>query len=122
MTDLAPIPTAAVELLVRYWTDAKFGVEQSVPIGDHWLHFIVGPVIFLAAALAMRRPVSDFGPWLVLLGLAVVNEVVDVVVGAWTPEQAVNFGDSLSDLIMTMAIPTVVLVVARRFRTSRERG
>ena len=117
---LGPNLTAGVEFFVRSWLDAKFGVEQTIPIGDHWLHFVAGPLILVAAALIMRRPLSNYGPWLAVLILAIVNELVDVAVALFTPEQSVHLGDSLSDVLMTISVPTVVLIAARSWANPRK--
>jgi hypothetical protein len=106
--------TASMGQLIRIWADAKFDLEQSVPFSSGWFHLIGGPVIFMAAALVMRKPLSSWWPWLVVFLIAILNEFIDLAIETW-PRRAVQYGESVSDLLLTIGIPTVMLISARRF-------
>lgn len=103
---------AALEPVFLSWAESKLAFEQSVPVGDAWIHLIVGPVIFLLSALVMRKPISSWHPWFVVLALTMLNEIIDLVVGIW-PRRTPRYGDTVSDFLLTMAIPTLLLVLAR---------
>lgn len=111
---------AALEGPLEFWAEAKFAFEQSIPVGDAWIHVIAGPVIMVLAALVMRRRVASWGPWLVVLLLISVNEWLDLVLAIW-PRREPQYGDSVSDFVLTMAIPTLLLMIARFSEIARER-
>lgn len=111
---------AAAVRLLEHWTEAKFAFEQSIPVGNAWIHLIVGPVIMVVAALLMRKRVASWGPWLVVLLLILVNEWLDLVIAIW-PRREPRYGDSVSDFLLTMAIPTLLLVIGRFSAFARER-
>jgi len=106
--------SANLNLLLESWIDLKFGIENSVPFGDHWVHLIVGALAFFVAAGAMRKPLSSWQPWIVVFMLATLNEIVDLSVQLWRGWPG-NYGDSLADLAMTIVAPTVLLLVTRLF-------
>lgn len=111
---------AALERLLESWAEAKFVFEQSIPVGNAWIHLIVGPVIMVLAALVMRKPVASWRPWFVVLLLISLNEYIDLVVAIW-PRREPRYGDSISDFLLTMAIPTLLLAMARFSASARER-
>ena len=94
------------------WADVKLFLENSVAVSQDSIHVLASMVVLLAAAALMRRPVSTLGPWLAVLGLACINEVIDHWV-ARPPVVARHYGESVKDLLLTMALPTLVLLSAR---------
>jgi hypothetical protein len=101
-----------VEVLAKLGADvftAKMTVERSVAFSDDALHILAGVVLQLGFAFVFRTSLRSWGPWLFVLGLELINEVNDLHMSAWA-----NFwGESAKDLLLTMLLPTLLLVVAR---------
>ena len=102
-----------LEAAFSSWADAKLFLERSVSVSTEVIHVAAGVLILLLAAAALRKPVSSWQPWLVVLAFAFVNECVDLAVEQW-PEPSMQFGEGVNDLLMTMLLPTVLLLTARR--------
>ena len=102
-----------LETAFSTWRDTKLFLERSVSVSTEFIHVIAGIVIFLVAAAILRRPVSSGRPWLAVLALALLNEVVDLTVEHW-PQAAIQLGESVNDLLVTMLVPTLLLVTARK--------
>lgn len=103
-----------VEVLLLAYRQIKFGLEQSIPFSDDWLHLLVGPVIFVATALLLGRPGTGVGPWLAVVLLAVMNEVVDITGVRLNrmPFRIESHSESFIDLLLTISIPTILLLVS----------
>ncbi len=101
-----------VKTLFSSWQEVKLFVEHSLGFNSDSLHVIVGALLFLGIALLMRKPVSTPPAWLVLLGLTVLNELVDLWVDQW-PSPGQQFGEGMKDLLLTMLVPTVLMITAR---------
>ena len=76
------------------------------------LHVIVGVVLQLFVASLTRRGLADWRPWSVVLALEVANEINDLWVERW-PDPGQQYGEGMKDLLLTMLLPTVLLLVAR---------
>ena len=107
------------------WYKAKMFIEHAIFFSSDALHVLVGMVAWLALAMLWRRPLSDWRPWSALLVLLILNEAVDLWVERW-PDLAMQYGESAKDLLLTMALPTLVMVLARSqprlFSRSARRG
>jgi len=75
-------------------------------------HVIVGVIAFLALGLVTRQSVAAWRPWLWLFALALWNETVDLWVERW-PDPGMQYGEGAKDLMLTMVLPTVLLLAAR---------
>lgn len=91
---------------------AKLFVEHFVSVSNDALHVVVGFVLFVAAAALLRRPITDWSPWLAVFGLLMINEIIDLTVEQW-PDWGSQYGEGLKDLVLTMALPTLMLLAAR---------
>jgi hypothetical protein len=94
------------------WMGLKDVVEQWAGVHRDALHVYAAVLIQLAVAALSRRSLAMVLPWLIVLLLQVANELVDYWVEggalvAWRLEEAAR--DSLN----TMALPTLLLIVAR---------
>ena len=96
------------------WVEFKNFAERSIDFSSDSLHVIVGVLILLGVAGLLRKPVSSWWPWMVLFVLACINEVADLSVQRW-PDPEMQYGESVRDLLLTMALPTVLLLAARYF-------
>jgi hypothetical protein len=94
------------------WHQAKVFIEYAVAINHDALHVIVGVLVWLAAAMVSRRPLGHTRPWLWLLALILWNETVDLWVEQW-PEPGRQYGECAKDLLLTMLLPTVLLIAIR---------
>jgi hypothetical protein len=98
--------------VVDTWLTVKTSLEQSLPFSSAWLHIVIGPLVFLAAAALLRKPVTSWLPWLVLALLALLNEVADIVPHRW-PDGPRRFIESGRDFALSMLVSTLILLVAR---------
>ena len=94
------------------WYQVKLFLERASGFSMDSLHVIVGVVIQLAVALVFRTSVARPWPWLAVLALELVNEASDFRVERW-PQPGMQFGESAKDVILTMLLPTLILLVAR---------
>ena len=98
--------------VVDTWLAIKAPLEQSLPFDSAWLHVVIGPLVFVTAAALLRKPLTSWLPWLVLAFLAFLNEVADLVPHRW-PESPKLFVENGRDFVLSMAVSTIILVVAR---------
>lgn len=94
------------------WYQFKSFLEHASGVSMDALHTLVGFVIFLLAALLLRRSIASPLPWLAVLLLEVGNEAYDLFVERW-PDIGSQAGEAAKDIILTMALPTLVMLIAR---------
>ena len=78
------------------------------------LHIYAAILIQLVTAKLSRRSLGDMLPWLAVLGLEMVNEMVDLLRGqepVLRPWQVVS---GVHDIINTMLLPTMLLLLCRK--------
>ncbi|MGH6787065.1 MAG: hypothetical protein ACREBO_09555 [Novosphingobium sp.] len=98
------------------WFRAKTFLEHSVAFHDDALHVIGGVLVQLIAAALLRRSVASWRPWLAVLALELLNEANDFAIEAWPyVDRPMQWGEGVKDVLLTLALPTVLLVVARRW-------
>lgn len=95
------------------WYQIKLFVEHASGISMDALHILVGFLLLLLTARLLRRSVADLLPWLAVLLLAIGNEAYDLTVELW-PDPGSQLGEGFKDILLTMALPTLLLVTARR--------
>lgn len=96
------------------WHETKLFVERATALSMDALHLLAGAILFLLLALLMRRSIADRWPWLGLLGVALLNEAADLWVERW-PSTGMQFGEATKDVVLTMLVPTILLVAVRYF-------
>lgn len=94
------------------WYQVKLYIEHASGISMDGLHILTGFAIFLIAALALKRSVASALPWFATFVLELGNEAYDLHVELW-PDPGSQLGEGAKDIILTMALPTLLLVVAR---------
>ena len=104
--------TAILDWLSAHWNDAKTFIEHTIGFSHDALHVMVGVCLQLLFAGLLRRSARSVWPWLMVLGLELANEWVDLHVEVW-PQHAMQWGESAKDVLLTMALPTLLLIVAR---------
>jgi hypothetical protein len=106
------------------WYEAKMFIEHASVVSSDALHVLVGVLLWVLVAQVLRRSLSAWFPWLVLLALALLNEGVDLSVERW-PDAAMQLGESAKDVLLTMTLPTVLMFAVRLrpnlFRASTRR-
>ena len=78
------------------------------------LHIYAGLFIQIAAAKFSRRSLGHMLPWMSVLGLELVNELIDIWRGGEPQLMSWQVVSGLHDIINTMALPTVLLLLCRR--------
>ena len=94
------------------WTHLKEFVEFATGFSRDSLHVILGVCLQLGVAAAFKIPVTRWFPWCVVLAFTTSNELHDVLVEYWNLP-ARQFGESAKDIILTMFVPTLILLAAR---------
>ena len=95
------------------WYQVKLFIEHASGISMDALHILAGFAIFLLAALVLKRSVANALPWAATLLLEIGNEAYDFHVELW-PDPGSQLGEAAKDVMLTMALPTLLLIVARR--------
>ena len=96
--------------LAPVWSSDKIALSAWLNVEDDGLHAMVGMGLLLALALVSGRRLDDWRLWLVVLVVECLNEAVDLS----APELAeANWSASVHDLIVTMLLPTAVLLGLR---------
>jgi hypothetical protein len=103
-----------VDHLGASWVEWKTVLEHSIAFHDDALHVIVGVIVQLAAAWVLRRALAELGPWLVVLALELLNEWRDLAWDLWpAPLRSAQVGEGFKDLLLTMGLPTLLMLLAR---------
>lgn len=111
---------AGLVAAMESWHQGKLFIEHSLSFSHDSIHILAGVLIWLAAGLLVKRPLSSWRPWLCVLVLILWNETVDLTLEVW-PDAGWQYGESLKDLLLTMSVPTL-LMVATRLRPDLFRG
>lgn len=94
------------------WYEAKQFVERATDLSMDALHLAAGVFLLLGFSILMRRSVTDLRPWLAVLLVTLINEAADLWVDRW-PSPAAQFGEAFKDIVVTMVLPTTILLTAR---------
>ena len=94
------------------WYQAKMFIEHASFVSSDALHVIAGVLVWILIALALRKPITSSIPLVWLLALVLANEAADLWVEQW-PDLAMQYGESAKDLMVTMALPTLLMALAR---------
>nr|WP_298928235.1 hypothetical protein [uncultured Erythrobacter sp.] len=90
----------------------KLFIAESVELANDALHIYVALFVFLGVCLIFRWKVSNLKPWLIVLVIAVLGEVLDI-------RDSLKNGFEIkpdyhwTDIWNTMLVPTVLLIAAR---------
>lgn len=98
--------------LAARWLSLKDAVEQATGLSESAIHILAGVLLQLAFATVLRRSLRDPLPWGLLLLLELVNEGLDLTED-WPGEVGRQIGESLGDVAATMALPTILMLIAR---------
>lgn len=104
--------TAIANWAAAHWFSVKTFVEHSIAFSDDVLHAMVGVLLQLIFARLLATDIGNARPWGVVLLLEVANEWSDFHHERW-PVPSMQWGESAKDVLLTMALPTVLLIVSR---------
>ncbi|MBH9538468.1 hypothetical protein [Novosphingopyxis sp. YJ-S2-01] len=91
----------------------KMLFEHMLGFSSDALHVLVGVALQLFVAWVSRRSLAHTLPWLTVVMLELLNEGNDLLTEIW-PDPAMQAGEGLKDLLLTIALPTLLLVIARK--------
>lgn len=94
------------------WHQGKLFVEHAFALGHDVLHLLVGLLIWIVVGLVTRHSLASWRPWLWVLAIILWNETVDLWVEHW-PDPGQQYGEGFKDLLLTMAVPTIVMTAVR---------
>jgi hypothetical protein len=94
------------------WHQGKLFIEHSLNVSHQSLHIFIGLLLWLAFGLVLRRPVTSWWPWLSLFAVILFNETVDLWIEQW-PDPGQQYGEGAKDMLLTLAVPTIVMLAAR---------
>ncbi|HEY0014589.1 MAG TPA: hypothetical protein VGB79_17235 [Allosphingosinicella sp.] len=93
------------------WYSVKLAVVEQTNLSRDALHIFFGLAGQLLVALVIRRSLAHPVLWLALLLFELANEYYDLAREDWT-DRAMWPG-TVRDLLVTMAVPTVLLILTR---------
>ena len=96
------------------WYQLKLFAEHSTGISMDAMHVIVGVMLQLLIARLFKSSVARPMPLLAVLALELINEANDFRVEIW-PDPGMQIGEGVKDVVLTMFIPTLIFLVARRW-------
>jgi hypothetical protein len=102
----------------------KLALVSMTGLSKDALHVHVGLAVLLSSAFILRRRLSSFIPWAIVLAAAMLGEVLDMrddlsYIGFW------RWRSSLHDVVNTIFWPSALMALARFgiiFRAARKRG
>jgi hypothetical protein len=94
------------------WYQIKLFIEHMTGVSMDALHVLVGVILFLLAARMLKRSLANLVPWFATLFLELGNETYDLNVERW-PDLGSQLGEGFKDILLTMALPTLLLLAAR---------
>ena len=94
------------------WYRLKLSVSHATSLSMDALHLLLGVVAMLLFARLIRRSIADIRPWLAVLVFELLNEWSDLRFEQW-PDPAKQYGEGAKDILLTMLVPTALLLIAR---------
>ena len=95
------------------WYQVKLFIEHASGVSMDALHVLVGFILFLLAIRLSRKGLASPLPLLALLVLELLNEAYDLHIERW-PDLGSQLGEGAKDILLTMALPALLFVVAAR--------
>lgn len=94
------------------WFQLKIALSEALGVSQDALHILAGILLHLLAAAVTRRPIAHPLPWLLVVALAVANELFDLWFEIW-PNRDDQWAETAKDLVTTLLAPTLLLLIAR---------
>lgn len=89
------------------------GLAADLTVAKDALHVYGAFAIQIAAAALLRRPLSSWIPWYIVLALEITNEALDILLGEEAHVQPWQLEGARHDLVNTMVLPTALLLLCR---------
>ncbi|MDM4772351.1 hypothetical protein [Solimonas sp. SE-A11] len=93
----------------------KLVIMSATGLDRDALHVYAGLATLFISALIFRKPLRSWLPWLLVLAVAIIVELVDLR-NDWVTRHRLQWGASLHDIWNTLFWPSVILLLARRTR------
>ena len=94
------------------FANQKMLLEHSIGFHNDALHVFAGAAIQIAAAFILRRTLADLLPVGAVVILELGNEANDLLAAIW-PIPAMQLGEAIKDMFLTVALPMVLFCLAR---------
>ena len=91
------------------WYQIKLLIEHATGVSMDALHILAGVLAQLMFAALFRVQLKTWRPWTFVLILVLLNEASDLWVERW-PQPAMQFGEGLKDVVLTMLVPTMLML------------
>ena len=104
--------TGRMQRLALDWYQVKLFFQHASGMSMDALHVIAGVVLLFAAAWILRSSVARPLPLLIVCLVAALNEASDFRAEIW-PEFGMQAGEAAKDLLLTLAVPLLIFLVAR---------
>ena len=102
----------AVVATMTSWHQGKLFIEHTLNVSHQSLHIFIGLLLWIVLGLVLRRPLTSWFPWLWVFAAILFNETVDLWIEQW-PDPGQQYGEGAKDVLLTMAVPTIVMLAAR---------
>lgn len=96
------------------WTSFKVALSAVSGLSHDAFHILAGVLALLLFAALLRLSVANLLPFGAVLAVALLNELLDLEQEIWPgPSRAAQWGESFKDIVVTMALPILLLMLAR---------
>ena len=95
------------------WLSLKLEADRMLLEKDA-LHIYAALFIQIGAAQLSHRSLGDARPWIAVLALELINEVIDILRGGEPELMPWQVVSGAHDIINTMILPTILLLLCRR--------
>ncbi len=90
----------------------KLAIVATTGLSKDALHIYIGMAVLFATAAILRKPLRSHAPWLVVLFIALLGELIDIIdeiihIGYW------DWAISAHDIANTLFWPTVIYLFVR---------
>jgi len=89
------------------------GMAATLVFEKDALHTYAAFVIQVAAATLAGGSLRHWRPWLIVLGFALLNESLDILLGEEARIKAWQVQGAVHDLVNTMVLPSALLLLCR---------
>lgn len=97
------------------WIAAKLWLADLTSLDKDALHIYLGVALQLLASRLFAHGLASPWPWMVVFAAALGNEAYDLLFEVWPDrDRGLQWRLSAHDLLNTVAIPTLLLWLARR--------
>jgi hypothetical protein len=90
-------------------------IRQTTGLPDPVLHALIGLGVYGLSVAVLRQSLRSWVPWLIVLGLQLINEAADIV-HDWLAYSDIEVRGTFWDTVITMCLPTMLVVCARFVR------